>query len=408
MSHPWMTSNEMISSIKRRISMPIDQSLFSDNDILRFVNEEIAISQIPSILQLHEEYLVYTQYVPLKSNKSRYPIPDRAIGMKLRDVLWQDAQGNLFNMAQVSEEDKAYFQRSIGTNQSIHKYYIEGNDIVLSPSVAADPTGQLAFVYFLRPNQLVTDDRAAIISGFSKTITVSNASLLAGDTVTIGSDIYTAVSGAPSSKQFQIGASDVATATNLAVAINTVGNVVANNGSPSTSIVTVTYTDLSMSITSSNSTGLAIQSTQGISFSNIPAHIVALTSIDFLQTKPGHKIRSFDVTIPLNAVSFPVINFKAADVPTDLVVGDYICASNEAIIPQIPPDLHSGLAERASARILAAMGDAAGLQMSSAKIDEITKSEGTLLDNRVDGSPRKITAKNSLLRWGQIGSRRRF
>ena len=86
----------------------------------------------------------------------------------------------------------------------------------------------------------------------------------------------------------------------------------------------------------------------------------------------------------------------------------YVCVANECIIPQLPPDIHNGLAERAGARVLAAMGDVSGLQIASAKIEEIDKNQGTLLDNRADGSPRKIIAKNSLLHWGRFGTRRRF
>ena len=116
--------------------MPIAQNLFSEDDILKFANEEMAISQIPSILEMHEEYLVTTKLVALTSTQPRYSIPDRAIGMKLRDPFWQDNYGNIFQMSQVTEEDKAFFQRSIGANQAIHKYYIEGNDVVLAPTPA--------------------------------------------------------------------------------------------------------------------------------------------------------------------------------------------------------------------------------------------------------------------------------
>ena len=143
-------------------------------------------------------------------------------------------------------------------------------------------------------------------------------------------------------------------------------------------------------------------------FTSIPSHIVASTYVDFLQTKPGHKIRSYDVLIPAGGVSGSTINFSSGTVPQDLIVGDYVCVANECIIPQLPPDIHNGLAERAGARVLAAMGDVSGLQIASAKIEEIDKNQGTLLDNRVDGSPRKIIAKNSLLHWGRFGTRRRF
>lgn len=83
---PWMTSDDLIESIKRKISFPVYQTTFSDQDILDFATEELMISQVPSVMQFHEEFFVTTRDVTLKPNKTKYPIPDRAIGMKLRDL----------------------------------------------------------------------------------------------------------------------------------------------------------------------------------------------------------------------------------------------------------------------------------------------------------------------------------
>jgi hypothetical protein len=92
---------------------------------------------------------------------------------------------------------------------------------------------------------------------------------------------------------------------------------------------------------------------------------------------------------------------------TNIQIGDYACVANECIIPQIPPDLHNTLAERTAARILAAIGDTEGLQASNAKLQEIETRQGTILDDRVEGSPQKITARHSLLRYGKMGTRKR-
>jgi DNA-directed RNA polymerase subunit beta' len=44
----------------------------------------------------------------------------------------------------------------------------ENNYIVLAPATGANPVGTLVVSYFLRPNQLVADERAAISNAFSK------------------------------------------------------------------------------------------------------------------------------------------------------------------------------------------------------------------------------------------------
>lgn len=432
---PYLTSNDLIEAVKRKISFPTSQATFTELDILAFANEEMQISQVPSVLQYHQEFFVYNITVPLLTNQNRYPIPDRAIGMKLRDLFWKDQSGNLFDMSRIQTEDKAFFSRNIGANEAIYKYYMEGNDVVLTPQVIQNPTGQLVFGIFLRPNQLVLNDRAITVTGFNKTITIDNSTISVGDIVTITttnssgvSTIYTltATSGSPLANQFLIGGTSIITAMNLATAIMNTGAVTsASSGSPSTAIVTIGYNVLSTTFTTANSAGaetlgLVVQVGQGVQFVDIPATwqnpVTLITEplfvnnilVDFLQTKPGHKIKTFDILIPSNGISGTTINFSEGDVPSDLIIGDYVCLANECIIPGIPPDLHNGLAERAAARILAAIGDQIGLGMSQQKIADIDARQGNLLDNRVDGSPLKVLNRKSLLRYGKLTSGRRY
>jgi len=187
MARPYFNSSDLINAIKRKIAMPLSQVTFSEADILAFCNEEMAISQVPSVMVFHQEYFAYKVVTPLVSGISRYPIPDRSIGMRLRDLAWSDTAGNYFEMTRINADDKAYFQRNIGSNQAIHKFYLEGNDVVLTPSLVGVTTGNLNFFIFLRPNQLVDVTRACTIQSFQKDITVSHTSMAVGDSITITS-----------------------------------------------------------------------------------------------------------------------------------------------------------------------------------------------------------------------------
>ncbi len=164
---PYYTSNDLIEAVKRKISLPISQETFSEDDILRFCNEEMYISQVPSVLMYHQEYFVFPVEVPLVSDKNRYSIPDRAIGLRMRDVMYKDAQDNLCEMTRIDPSDKAFFQQS-SDHSSIHKFYIEGNDIVLVPEIIGGVTGSLVFYIYLRPNQLVQNERAATLEDISE------------------------------------------------------------------------------------------------------------------------------------------------------------------------------------------------------------------------------------------------
>lgn len=528
---PWMTSSDLIESVKRKISFPISQQTFSKNDILAFADEEMFIAQVPSMLQYHSEYFVTYVTVPLFTNVSRYPIPSRAIAQKLRSVFWMDNSGNMFEMTQVAEEDRAFYQRNIGTNQAIHKFFIEGNDIVLTPGLITNPTGVLVLVFYLRPNQLAKNDRAAIINDFQQTITLNNSLIAVGDLLTIGVDAspagpgvinipFTAVSSlggtitaiainsttstlittssphqltsaqtviingsnsnptidssfpvtvlSPttftipvqisvsgnagtflSPNQFVIAGTGALTAANLAASITSLNIINGAIALPTSNIITASFDNVYTLITAPNTTGFIIpppynanqtdpNSTIGINFLTLPQSytddetnvtsdlFIPGTFIDFLQTRPGHKTYLYDIRIPTNAISGTVVTMPIASllVPTGTVntiqttgiqymiapmlPGDYICLANECIIPQIPPDLHNGLAERTSARILAALGDQAGLAASNAKIQEIETRQGNLMSTRDDGNVQKVTSHHSLLHQGKLGSWRRM
>jgi hypothetical protein len=515
---PWYTSDKLIEAVKRKISFPISQNTFTEDDILAFANEEMFISQVPAVMQYHEEYFVYRVQVPLVTNISRYPIPDRTIGMKLRDLFWSDASGNYFEMTRISSGDKAFFQRNIGANQAIHKFYLENNDVILTPSIVGDPTGKLNFFIFLRPNQLVRDSRARFFTAFTQDVTLSSnplpgdkflitlnnqsnspsstefvavtssslsiAGYTAGSTSTItlssphnippNNEVTITITGAPAINGtfvatsvsfnelkipkevlsigsggtvsfvngFVIGLTADVTAGNLQTVIN---NQLSSNNVTATRVavnppldnsltrIVITYKDITASFTSlpaelpSPSIAVnvfSIESLIGFKLNETYDGLFKIGDVvDFLQLKPGHRTYSYDVKVQdvgsvdgqpfikvtkLDLYTYYSNGFNFQPAISNIQIGDYVCLANECIVPQIPPDLHNSLAERTAARILAAIGDTEGLQASNAKLQEIEVRQGTLLDDRVEGAPKKITARHSLLRYGKMGTRKRM
>lgn len=438
---PWLTSDDLIQSVKLNIMFPISQSTFTADDILSFANKEMATSQVPSILQFHEEFLVAVSNVSLQNNQSVYPIPYRAIGLKLRDLYYRDTSNNLTEMTRITG-DEDIFTYGSGSGTPPYKYKLQGNDIVLVPPIGnLTPVGSLIFVYYLRPNQLVSNNRAAIISNFTESVTLNNASISPGDTVTINviqrstdspeavsfaltlndikiisSLVFTAVAGSPGAGEFQIGATSIDTASNLVSAINTDNTYSATNGNPSSDTAIISFDNLMFQVQTSNTAGFSILPSTGVQFTNLPTTylnpntgvttplFVEGAIVDFLQTKPGHKIRNFDVKIPIGGVTTNAIEFNSSDVPLDMEVGDYICLQFECIIPQIPSDLHEVLAERTSARIQKALGDQAGLQATQAQIQQMEGNQAKLIDNRTEGTPQKVVGRHTFLK---IMARRR-
>lgn len=445
-----MTTDDLIQSVKRRISFPLSQNTLKYSDIVAFLNEEMQLNAVPTIRIEHEEYFIYKQTVDLVNGVSRYEIPNRAIGMTLRDLKYSDASGNFYDMSRIAPDDKAFFQQSNGSNQTISKYYLEGNEVVLTPLVQAGASGKLNFFIFLRPNALVNNDRAAIIQNFKKDIVVAtNSNLEAGDKIYIGlgnnsptPDLYifeavTVINPLNPNYQFVIGATNLLTAVNLNNAINA-ANLNGVSAAVSSNIVTVTYDDiydtftLIKKVNALNPQAFTIDNENvSINFNQLPSTYTdpetmensSLYSVgslvDFLQTNPGHRTYTYD--IPIVAISGTVAKFNVTQLQTylnnssggtlsffNIKIGDYICLQNECIIPQIPPELHNALAERAASRVLMAIGDVQGYQISQSKLAEMNKYQETLIGSRVEGSVSKVFNRYSLLRLGKSRFRRRY
>lgn len=176
----YMTSNTLIESVKRRAMVPENQNTFSDQAFLAFADEEMALGLVPSILVMHEDYLMYTERVTLEANQTRYPVPYRAIGNKLRDVAYEDNNGNVYPMTRISVGDLSYYNQT--TNNNAYAFYMENNEIVLVPQ-NLNPSSQtyLRLTYYMRPNQMVMLDEVAVISSIDRNTGVIQVSNLPED-----------------------------------------------------------------------------------------------------------------------------------------------------------------------------------------------------------------------------------
>lgn len=316
MTTPYMTSDDLIESVKRKIAMPISQNTFNEDDILAFANEEMMIGQVPSMLQYHEEFFVYSDDIPLVYNVFKYPIPNRAIGMKLRDMFYVDTMGNAYETVRINPDDKSYFQVSTSASPAVHKFYCQGNEVVLVPNHNHTASGVLRMYYFIRPNKLVRDSKAMIIQSIT------------------------------------------------------------DMGNNTTKFIVDKFP-------------LTVNGVVDLALTN---------KLDILQTGAGHRIFKYDVSIINMNVGELSITISNDDVPTDLKIGDYFGRQYECIIPQIPDDLHISLSERTCARILSAQGDLQGVADINTKLQEIESRQGSLIDNRVEGSTAKVLARHTLLR----------
>jgi hypothetical protein len=133
----------------------------------------------------------------------------------------------------------------------------------------------------------------------------------------------------------------------------------------------------------------------------VPTTFSASSIFDITGHKTPSRLHVMDITpITVNA-NTKVITLNNSDIPTDVIVGDYITLAQESIVPQVPTELHPLLAQRAAVAVLEALGDTEGLANARTKLTNMESKTVDLIDNRSETNSQKINNKNSPLRRGR-------
>ena len=142
-----------------------------------------------------------------------------------------------------------------------------------------------------------------------------------------------------------------------------------------------------------------------ITLSNFPVDFSNLPLMDFVQTKSPNKILKYDITPTSVNSNTKTITFATTDIPSNLVVGDYVNFAQESIVPQLPTELHGILAQRVAVAALEALGDFEGMDKAQSRLSKMETATLTILDNRVESDVEKIRNRDSALQQtGRGGS----
>jgi len=156
-----LTTDRLVNTALRRAMIPENQSTFTSDDVQDILNEEFGIHVVPNVLKAHEEFYVVSEDVALVSNKTSYKIPYRAIGNKIREISYVDSNGAVYEMTRVTIEDVPQYKGHYSTNR-VYAFYLKGDSVVLINETAQ--SGSLRFSYYLRPSELVENDRGGVIT----------------------------------------------------------------------------------------------------------------------------------------------------------------------------------------------------------------------------------------------------
>lgn len=163
----YFTSEELISSIKRRGNIPDSQSMITDEEILDFANEEMLLNLVPLIISKHEDYYTINETFPTITNQTSYPIPYRALGNKLREVAYIDNDRFVpLHRVSIDQITDSYNQLNYA---SALRFYILNENVIIDTQTQNIPFSELCFFYDLRPNMLVLKSKVGVITSIDRT-----------------------------------------------------------------------------------------------------------------------------------------------------------------------------------------------------------------------------------------------
>lgn len=145
------------------------------------------------------------------------------------------------------------------------------------------------------------------------------------------------------------------------------------------------------------------RTTGEIALDKIPTSYTTSQRYDFYISGSPYSILKIDFNLQsINPATLTVV-VDPDDIPEELEVGDHLPLAGQAMIPQVPSELHPMLAQMVANRLMESQGDQEGLQAGLLKLQEMEKSLGMLVDDRVEDAPQKLVSKFSLTRLSALG-----
>jgi len=178
-------TDALINRVEHYTLMPANQGVFSDENIVDILNEEISEYIVPFLLSYYEDYLVTSTDITLVANTAAYDLPTDAVADKVKDVKLAYSDGTEISIPRIHTSTKGVFVGSF--SDPIH-FEIRGNQIRFpTPTASVPPDPVVRVYYYQRPCELVSSADYAIVGQVAGPQTLEYAA-----SVTTASQIYQA------------------------------------------------------------------------------------------------------------------------------------------------------------------------------------------------------------------------
>lgn len=396
-----LKTNALIRSIRLRGFIPESQRTFEAQDFLDIATEKINIGLMKEIITARGDYLVYYEDIPLQEGIQGYSIPDRAHGDKLRDAAIVDSDGRTKReLTQITLEeltDYRYDYQSIGYSIS-EPFYMQNNQLILI-NKNINSGDCLRMYFYMRPNKLVTEQRAMTAISVNSTIEVDTVNPKSGSitSISLTGVIESVDHGLTSGQKIIIAGTD---------------SVPALDGNYTVTYLTKDTFSVGVIPTQAGTEGSYNLAAEVVTIPsvNFPKHFTSNLLYDVVTHKSPNNIKIYN--IPSNSVNnaSKTISFRISDVTKSGVIqilkGDYITSSEETIVPNVPTEYHPVVAQMVAVHCMESMADEQQKKSAENTLEKMMDQVLSIVQNRVEGAPKKIKNRNGTL--SQSVNRGRF
>lgn len=173
------TSSGLITQIKRRAAIPISQNLYSNDDLIAILNEELQNRIVPWITSLREDYFLTDISYDTGEEITEFNIPRDSIGGKVKNVsIWNNDK---MSYVLLKTDENTLFDSRSG-------YRIENGKIKLYVNKIV--SGKLKISYYKRPNEIVSSLESALVSSVSTgslSVATTPAEIITGSIIDVSS-----------------------------------------------------------------------------------------------------------------------------------------------------------------------------------------------------------------------------
>lgn len=187
------TTADLLTDVRARVAAPAANGLLTSAELLTLCDEEMRGEVAALLVSLRSEYWLRTYETSITANVASYRIPDRSLGMGLRDVTIYNSDGREWNAIQVPAEHRYFYAGATWSPSGPFAFTLSDGELVLLPTPAAAGYS-LRLRYYATPSRLVPlESGTAISAATALSLTVDDDTV--GDIATAGT-LFDVVRGA--------------------------------------------------------------------------------------------------------------------------------------------------------------------------------------------------------------------